>query len=89
MVNERSRPGAFYVALTYSPQTNKYDRMTVLNLTGNNCGRSDIMNQLHAENELMGLLGLVCMMGSAPPRYKCSGFSADPKKHLVVLVVNI
>lgn len=45
---------AFYVALTYSPQTNKYNRMTVLNLTGNNCGRSDIVNQLHAEN-LKGL----------------------------------
>lgn len=52
--------------------------MTVLNSTGNNCGRSDIVNQLHAENELMGLLGLVCLMGSAPPKYKCSGFSADP-----------
>lgn len=47
-----------YVVLTYSPQTNKYNRMTVLNLTGNNCGRSDIMNQLYAENELMGLLCL-------------------------------
>ncbi len=50
--------------------------MTVLNLTGNTVVTQDIVNQLHAENELMACLQMFWLL-------------CWSQKHLVVLVVNI